>query len=65
MYGAVGAGFNTVTGSQTIYEPTPVSRAGVLSNVQIVQIDIYDGHTLALSSAGDVYSWGRNTNGKI
>jgi alpha-tubulin suppressor-like RCC1 family protein len=54
------------TGIDTnVYDPTRVNQNGALKGVQVVQIDVYAEHVLALSDSGHVFSWGRNDRGTL
>jgi alpha-tubulin suppressor-like RCC1 family protein len=63
--GQVGAGISGGPDGFRVYKPARVNQTGVLLGVNIVQIDIYAYHTLALSDTGNVYSWGKNENGML
>jgi len=47
------------------HQPHPLLVEGELSSVQVVAIDCGQEHALALSSAGDIYSWGSNKYGQL
>jgi alpha-tubulin suppressor-like RCC1 family protein len=51
-------------GSQR-YSPVWTSTNGILAGVRVVAVAAGEYHSLALSSEGHVYSWGRNLSGQL
>lgn len=55
-------GDNSVTDSHV---PIDVSASGALNGVSIAAISAGANHAMALSEAGDIYTWGNNSEGQL
>ena len=59
-FGQVGDGTNT-----NQLSPVPVTTSGVLAGQSISSVAAGTDHSVALSSTGEVFSWGRNSWGQL
>jgi alpha-tubulin suppressor-like RCC1 family protein len=61
-YGQLGNG-NTTNSSVPLWIPVSVTKGGTLKTLSSIAVG--DEHSLALSSEGEVFSWGRNYYGQL
>jgi VCBS repeat-containing protein len=62
MFGELG---NGTIADNTVQEPVPVNQAGALAGKTVIAIAVGHFHSLALTSDGAVYAWGRNDCGQL
>jgi alpha-tubulin suppressor-like RCC1 family protein len=60
IYGQLGDGTTT-----TQLSPVPVTTSGVLAGQSISSVAAGSNHSVALSSTGEIYTWGRNNRGQL